>query len=150
MIRLILIALLSLTSIRLSAQVNWMNFQELDSALKEEKRPVLVFLEAEWCVYCEKMKRESFTDSQIQALLKSKFYAVSLDIEDQMAYRFKGQVYENSVSTKYHSLSYLFASAGEEPITPTLAILNKELEFRQFEQKYLSRKALTALLSKTY
>lgn len=150
MIRLSLIVLLGLTSITLSAQVNWLNFQQLDSALQVEKKPVVVFLEAEWCVYCEKMKRESFTDSQIQSLLNEHFYAVSLDIEDEKAYRFNEEVYENSGLEKYHSLAYLFATAGEEPITPTLAVLDDRLAFRQFEQKYLSRKQLTTLLSKTY
>ena len=57
---------LLLLCLNTQAQGRWFNFGELDSLRKVEERPVLVFLEAEWCVYCKKMKREAFSKADIQ------------------------------------------------------------------------------------
>lgn len=137
-------------SLSAQAQVQWMSFSQLDSLQEIESRPILVFLEADWCTYCKKMKSEAFSKSDISDLVRSQFWAVKLDIEDTSTIHFDGLEFMNDDQRKYHSLSYLFAVRGAEPITPTLVILDSDFQFQVFETKYLSRKALKNLLSRSY
>lgn len=141
---------LLLLCLNTQAQGRWFNFGELDSLRKVEERPVLVFLEAEWCVYCKKMKREAFNKADIQEEIAARFWPVLLDIEDPQSYQFNGKLYSNTSELKYHQLAYLFTQQNEEPITPTFAIFNKHFNLQVFVQKYLSRKDIKAFLSKHY
>lgn len=150
MIKLGLIGCLLYCSTTVWAQVNWMNFEQLDSALTKAPKPTVVFLEAEWCAYCKKMQKEAFTDTAIQQLLNDKFYAVKLDIENPNPCVFDGKVFNGASNKGFHEMAYLFAEEGEVPVTPTLAILDMEFKFLTIKRNYLSRKELLNLLRKAH
>lgn len=132
----------SILSVSLQAQVKWLSFQELDSVLMKEPKSTLVFLEADWCVYCKKMQKEVFSSKKVQSLIDENYHAVLLDIEDDKVYQFDGQTFVKASGNKYHQLAYLFAEPGSEPISPTLAILSKDLEFLAIYRTYLSKNDL--------
>lgn len=150
MIKASLVVSLLCLCFNIQAQTRWFNFGELDSLRRVEERPVLVFLEADWCTYCKKMRREAFSKADIQQLISKNFWPILLDIEEERDFQFNGRLYGNSTDKKYHELSYLFAANEGEPITPTLVIFRNDLYFQVFIQKYLSRKELKVLLSKAY
>lgn len=50
----------------------------LDSA-KEAGKPILVFVTAQWCHYCQKMKRDTWSDPQVQSVVSQRFETLRLD-----------------------------------------------------------------------
>ncbi|MDA8107912.1 MAG: thioredoxin fold domain-containing protein [Betaproteobacteria bacterium] len=52
---------------------------EVRDAAKAGKR-VIVFIEQEGCVYCQRMAEVTFADPQVRRLLESRFYMVALDL----------------------------------------------------------------------
>lgn len=56
----------------------------LETAARE-KRPVLAYIEAPWCKFCELMDAETFSSDQIGLTLASQWIAVRLDIDDKSA-----------------------------------------------------------------
>lgn len=53
----------------------------LEAANQQERR-VLVSFDASWCTICTRMKRDTFTDADVQTALKS-FVLVSVDVDAQ-------------------------------------------------------------------
>ena len=49
---------------------------------KTKKMPVLIKFEAAWCVWCEKMEEEVFTDPEVKKELQ-KFVCVKIDVDKQ-------------------------------------------------------------------
>ncbi len=130
------------------AQVKWMNMQELDSAWQVESRPIIVFLEADWCTYCKKMEREAFSKTEIFSKLNDEYWSVKIDIEDEASYTFDGKVFKKQANKAYHDLAYLFSKEGQVPVTPTLVLLDESFHLKLMKTEYLSRKRLLDLLRK--
>ncbi len=58
------------------------SYQESLEQAKATKQPVLIKFEASWCVWCEKMENEVFTDPEVIKELE-KFVCVKIDVDKQ-------------------------------------------------------------------
>jgi thiol-disulfide isomerase/thioredoxin len=65
-----------------AATVNWnSNLREAAAMAKQSGRPMLIKVSAEWCGYCQQMKRETFADSRVVRDIRRNFVAVDLDAD---------------------------------------------------------------------
>ena len=68
------------------------SYHESLELAKLKKMPVLIKFEASWCVWCEKMEEEVFTDQEVKKELE-KFVCVKVDVDKQVdiakAYKIK-------------------------------------------------------------
>lgn len=68
------------------------SYQDSLEQAKIKKLPVLIKFEASWCVWCEKMEEETFTDPEVKKELE-KFVCVKIDVDKQVdiakAYKIK-------------------------------------------------------------
>ncbi len=79
------ILLLSLPLL-LSARIEWLNsYTEAIKKAQTANRPILVFIESEYCSWCKKMKREVFTKTEIQRIINGNFIPLKLD-KDRSSY----------------------------------------------------------------
>jgi thioredoxin-related protein len=79
-----LVLLLVLLSLNLQAQdqIQWMKFEEAIAANANNPKMILVDVYTDWCGWCKKMDKETFTDPQVIAHFQKNFYAVKLNAED--------------------------------------------------------------------
>ncbi len=63
--------------------ITWMTFEEAITAVKKEKRKILISVHTEWCGWCKHMDKTTFQDPNIIKFINEKFYAVKLDAEQQ-------------------------------------------------------------------
>ncbi|WP_226389208.1 thioredoxin family protein [Penaeicola halotolerans] len=75
------------------AQIKWVNFEDLDSLQKVEQRGVIVDVYADWCSWCKKMDKETFSDTEVGDFVNGRFYAVKLNAESKRPFIFKGETY---------------------------------------------------------
>jgi len=130
------------------AQVQWLTFEQLDSALTIKPKPVMVKFTTDWCVYCKKMDQEVFTDLEIIERLSSDYYAVSFDAETEESIQFDGQQYEKSSNERFHSLAMLLAARSGEFAPPVTIFLNESFTVEERSFTYISRKNLLKKLKK--
>lgn len=70
----------------------WYSLEEAQKLASANDKKVLVFAEAAWCTYCNKMEREVFTDPGVIEVLKKHFYPVKLDVDSDRSLEFNGNM----------------------------------------------------------
>lgn len=63
-------------------QIQWMKFEEAIAANEQNPKMILVDVYTDWCGWCKKMDKETFTDPRVIAHFQKNFYAVKLNAED--------------------------------------------------------------------
>ncbi|MBN1972390.1 MAG: DUF255 domain-containing protein [Sedimentisphaerales bacterium] len=58
------------------------SYQDSLEQAKTKEQPVLIKFEAAWCVWCEKMEKDVFTDTEVMKELE-KFVCVKIDVDKQ-------------------------------------------------------------------
>lgn len=139
----------------LSAQqvksIKWITFEQLEDSLKVTPKKVFISFYADWCVYCEKMKKTAFRDKAVVSILNQKYYAVKMNAESRDSITFGGVTYTNQNIGKSrrptHQISLLLASRKNKPFSlPVNLILDKTFKVTHRYFNYLSPKKLVAVL----
>lgn len=80
-----LIFTLLLSSFLVNAQekIEWMKFEEAIAASEKNPKMILVDVYTDWCGWCKKMDKETFTDAGVITYVNASFYAVKLNAEDK-------------------------------------------------------------------
>lgn len=89
-------------------KIHWMSWEEVQEALKKEKRPVIVDVYTHWCGWCKVMDRKTFSDKEVIRYINKHFYAVKFNAEQRQPITFKGKTYEliGSGRRKVNRLAY--------------------------------------------
>jgi len=69
----------------------WLGMEEAQERAAAEDKKVMVYAEASWCTYCNKMEREVFTDKEVQQVVSTYFFPVKVDIESDHIISYNGR-----------------------------------------------------------
>ncbi len=141
---------------RASAQtedgINWISFSQLEVALSEQPRPVLLSFYTDWCAYCKKMDRTAFRNPEVIETINANFYAVRMDAESPDTVRFGGRDYENREWGRQrrpvHEIPRLLASRRDRPFSvPAHVLIDKEFSIQSRSFEYMDSDGLLDFLS---
>lgn len=132
--KLIFILLLTIPALLASAQsaaVKWYSIEEAVALAQKSPRPMFVDAYTDWCGWCKKLDKDTFSNPVIAEILNTKYYAVKFDAEGKEPVTFQGRKFVNDGSLgKTHQLAYallqgklgypslVFLTATSELITP--------------------------------
>lgn len=74
-------------------QVEWMNLQEVEAALKNQQRPILIDLYTDWCGWCKVMDKKTYSNRNVIKYIQDKFYAVKINAETSERISWSGNTY---------------------------------------------------------
>ena len=102
--KLTLLVLLLSSSLGLMAQdkeINWLTFDEASELTAKEPKMILVSVYTDWCGWCKKMDRETFTDDRVVDYINSTFYAVKMNAEEnKRKYTFRGREFTDATMAR--------------------------------------------------
>ena len=132
--KLALVLLLFVPAFLLSAQtapVKWHSIEEAVNLAKSDPRPIFIDTYTDWCGWCKKLDKDTFSNPVIADILNTKYYAVKFDAEGSEPVTFQGRQFINDGKIgKTHQLAYallqgqlgypsiVFLTAKSELITP--------------------------------
>ena len=133
------------------AQNQAITFEALDSLQKQAPRPVVVFLHADWCKFCQGMKNTTFMDNKVNETLSEKFYFVSFDGESKEDVTFLNYTFRykpTGVNTGVHELAEQLGGKNGVVSYPTVTFLNAKYEILYQHDGFLSARKLLRVLNK--
>ncbi len=108
--KIVLLSTLLFLSLAVNAQdkIEWMKFEDAIAASEKNPKMLLVDVYTDWCGWCKKMDKETFTDPSVIAYINEGFYAVKLNAEDATrTFDFKGTSFtEKSMAASMRVNSY--------------------------------------------
>lgn len=69
----------------------WISLEEAQAQAESSGKKILLFGYADWCTYCLKMRKESFTDERVQKVLSDHYIPVQLNGESEEFVEYNGQ-----------------------------------------------------------
>lgn len=150
-INFIFLACFSLQAKILFAQIKTVQFEQIDSLQKAEKRPVIIFIHTDWCKYCQSMKNTTFKNDSIIKLLNDKFYFIDFNAEEKRKIIFDGQTFKykpTGTNTGTHELAEQLATYDKQVSYPTLCFLNTINEIVFQYNQFINYKDLQTILTR--
>ena len=120
-----------ISQIEVSAQeIKWTSFENLSDSIRKQQKPLMVFLETDWCKFCAMQKKNTFTNTEVIEKLNSNFYALKLNGESRETIKFLNRAYgfkSSGAETGNHELAEFLGKEKGQLVYPTTVFLTKSL-----------------------
>lgn len=116
----------------LAQQVEWMSWEQAIEKSEKEPRKIFVDVYTQWCAYCKKMDRETFSNPYVARYLNENYYPVKLDAQQQNDIVFNKKIYrfvERGLRNSYHELAALITNGRLS--YPTIVFLDESAKVIQ-------------------
>lgn len=130
-----------------SVKIKWYTIEEAEELTKIEPRKLFIDVYTDWCGWCKKLDKETFTDPVIANILNTEFYAVKFDAESKEAVKFMGRTFTNEGPGTRGTHQLAAALLQGKMSYPSAAYLNEKLELLFAVPGYLSAKDMEPLLN---
>ena len=82
-------------------EIKWYSFEEVVSLVEKDPKMVLVDVYTDWCGWCKKMDKKTFTDRKVIEYINENFYAVKMNAEDNhKKFSFRGAEYSEQTMAR--------------------------------------------------
>lgn len=102
-------------------QMTWNNFDKGVAEAKKSGKKVLVDVYTDWCTWCKKMDKTTYSDTKIQSYLKKNFVLVRLNPEKDGPVTYEGKKYPAAEFSQGMGVNgypaTLFLRSDGQPIT---------------------------------
>jgi thioredoxin-related protein len=85
---------------------NWLNYNEGLALAKKENKYILIYFYTDWCGYCKKMDKETYSKEEVKKILNENFVVVKVNAESDK------KVIENGKEITESELSKLYQVSG--------------------------------------
>ena len=127
-------------------KIKWYSIEEAEKLIKENPRPVFIDTYTNWCVWCKKLDKETFSHPVIAEILSTKFYPVKFNAEGKENISFQGKTFINDgKSGDAHQLAVALLKG--QLSYPTVVFLNEKGQYLTPVAGYKSAKDMEELLS---
>jgi len=111
-----------------SAKVKWYTFEEAVELSKTKPKKIFIDVYTDWCGWCKKMDRETFTHPVVAKYLNDNYYAVKFDAESTKPIEFAGNKFVNEGKATSNTHQLAIALLQGRMSYPSIAYMNENLQ----------------------
>ena len=126
-------------------EINWISFEEAVARTEVNPKMILIDLYTDWCGWCKKMDRDTYSRKEIVSYVNEKFYAVKFNAEGSQEVNFRGYTFKFVPSGRkgYHELA---AALTQNKLSyPTTVFMNEEFQIIQPIPGYLDARSFDVI-----
>lgn len=124
--------------------IKWMTLAEAEAKTKKEPRKIFIDVYTDWCGWCKKMDKDTFSDPEIAAYVNKNFYAVKLNAEGKEPITVGGHTFTYKPEYKVHELA--IALLNGQMSYPTTVYLDEKMNMLSPVPGYLDKKNFTKII----
>jgi thioredoxin-related protein len=109
-----------------SVQVQWMDMETALEMQKEQPRTIFVDLYTDWCGWCKKLDKETFSNPNIANYLNTHFYPVKFDAEGSDTINFHGKTYTNKGKGRRPTHELALLLTNNKPSYPSMVFIDED------------------------
>lgn len=136
-------------------QINWMSVEEVQKAMDNEPKKILMDVYTNWCGPCKMMMKNTFTDPNVIAYINKYYYAVKFDAEGEKEVTFRGNTYKNpnydpakaNSRNGTHEFTMAVAPVNGRIAYPTIVYMDENYSILSPVQGYLKPVQIMPILS---
>ncbi|BDD08847.1 thioredoxin [Fulvitalea axinellae] len=131
---LIVFLLLALFATNATAQsgkkkhLKWETIEEVEKSIRKNPKLVLIDVYTDWCGWCKKMDKTTFSDPEIVKYIKKKFYPVKFNAESKRDIQFKGHTFKYIPNGNRGVNELAVALLNKRLSYPSVVYLDQELD----------------------
>jgi thioredoxin-related protein len=104
-----------------ATELSWKSFDEGANLAKTEHKKLLVDVYTDWCTWCKKMDRETYTDEKVVKVLSTRYIVVKLNAESSKQLTYNGHSFTETQLARAMGVSgyptTVFLDPDTKPIT---------------------------------
>ena len=85
--------------------IKWMTIQQAEAKSKKNPKKIFIDVYTDWCGWCKKMDKNTFSDPKIAEYVNKNYYAVKLDAETKEDIVLNGKTYKYNTANKVNDLA---------------------------------------------
>jgi thioredoxin-related protein len=128
-----------------TAKINWLTMEEAAAKIKKQPRKVMIDVYTDWCGWCKKMDKSTFTDPAVVAYINKNYYAVKLDAEGKKPITLNGHTYTFKPEYKAHELAVALLQG--QMSYPTTVYLDEKFNMLTPVPGYIDAKTFHKILT---
>jgi thioredoxin-related protein len=128
-------------------KVKWYTIKEAQELQKKEPRKIMIDVFTDWCGWCKRMDKETFSHPTIAAYLNSHFYPVKFNAESFDPIEYNGKKYVNEGGGQRSTHQFAVMLLNGQLSYPSVAYVDEKLQLLGTVPGYLTAIQIEPLLN---
>jgi len=111
-----------------NAQVKWLSFEEAVAQAKIDPKPIFIDVYTDWCGWCKKMDKATFSVDKIATMLQDDFYPVKFNAEQKESINFNNHEFKFVANGRKGYNELAVALLDGKLSYPSVVFLNEKME----------------------
>lgn len=109
-------------------EIHWMNIDDVQAAMRQHPKKVWIDVYTDWCGWCKRMDKTTFTNPNVIKYMNEHFYAVKLDAEQKGDIRFMGKMFKFQPEDRTHGLALQLLGGKDHLSYPTSVFMEENFQ----------------------
>jgi thioredoxin-related protein len=125
-------------------EIKWISFEDAVELQKTKPKKIIVDVYTDWCGWCKKMDKNTYTDAEVIKQIEANFYFVKLNAEQKEEIKYKDKVFTFKQEYKANELAVSLLNG--QMSYPSTVFLDEDMNLLTVVPGYLTPKDMNPIL----